>query len=260
MHVCEEFRECITEQLLDRQDLQNDAEIQRELLVCNECLDFYSESREMVEALSSVHFEISEYQWDAMADRLRVKLAEDYASRHHSAWRSWFRIYVPAMVAAAAILLIGVGVSRLARPPIANTLHVASTAQPTTVIMGNPALDPVTVEYLQQSELLLRSVMNLQPDSPEDVEEAKQVATRQLVALDQRKQAASGFQPVVKVMDKYETILRDIRNLNQHSVADDIADLKNRIEKNGLIADMKAVQPKFRMSLSETDLARDQKE
>jgi hypothetical protein len=259
MHVCEEFRERITEQLLDRQDLQKNIEIQRELMVCNGCSDFYTESRDMVDALSNVHFEITEYEWDMMADRLRVKIAEDYVSRRHLAWRSWFRVYVPAMAAAAAILLIGIGVSRMAKPPIAETQR-ASVPPPATVIMGNPALDPVTVEYLQQSELLLRNVMNLQPNSPEDVEEAKEAATRQLVALDQRKQAASGFQPVVKVMDKYETILRDIRNLNQHSVADDISDIRNRIEKNGLIADMKAVQPKFSVSLSETDFARDQKE
>jgi hypothetical protein len=79
-----------------------------------------------------------------------------------------------------------------------------------------------------------------------------------LIGLDQRREAAAGITPVVNVMDKYETILRDIRHLNQHSMAADIEDIKNRIEKNGLIANMKAVQPK--LTTADTDLGRDQQE
>ena len=44
-------------------------------------------------------------------------------------------------------------------------------------------------------------------------------------------------------MDTYETVLRDIRNLDEHSVAEDIPDIQRRIQKNGLIANMKAYQP-----------------
>ena len=63
---------------------------------------------------------------------------------------------------------------------------------------------------------------------------------------------------MVTVMDKYEAILRDIRQLNQHSMSADIEDIQNRIEKNGLIANMKAVQPK--LTVAETDFGRDQQE
>src|SRR6476646_2020068 len=118
MHVCEEFREKITEQLLDRVDLQSNVEVQRELLVCNPCADFYSESREMVEALSSVGMEISEYQWESMADRLHAKIVADHAVRQQSSWRSWFRVYVPALAGAAAMVLMVVGLLRLGTPTV----------------------------------------------------------------------------------------------------------------------------------------------
>jgi len=256
MHVCDEFREKITEQLLDREDLQANAGVQRELLLCNSCADFYSESREMVEALSSVDLAIGEYHWDAMANRLHERIVEDHARRQQSGWRTWFRIYTPALAGAAAMVLVIVGLLRVGNQPVQPALQ--SAVQPTAVVIGNPSLDPVTAEYLEQSELLLRSVMKLQASSIDDVKEAKETANRQLIGLDQRREAAAGITPVVNVMDKYETILRDIRHLNQHSMAADIEDIQNRIEKNGLIADMKAVQPK--LTTADTDLGRDQQE
>ncbi len=105
-------------------------------------------------------------------------------------------------------------------------------------------LDPVTVQFLEQSELLLRSVMKLQPAAVDDLKDARETAGRQLVALDQRKEAASEIPPVVNVMGKYELILREIRNLKGQAAAEDITDIQNRIEKNGWIANIQAFQPK----------------
>jgi hypothetical protein len=119
----------------------------------------------------------------------------------------------------------------------------------------NVLLDPVTVDFLEQSELLLRNVMNLRPGSTDDVQEARHKASLQLVALNQRKEAAAVVPPVVNLMDKYELILRDVRNINQQTVAEDISDIKTRIQKNRLIASMKALQPKS--SEIEADLDHD---
>src|SRR5262249_26291720 len=109
MHVCEEFRERITEKLLDRSELDTDRDVQRELLVCNSCADFYAESKEMIEAFASVHFDVSDSHLDLMADRLRVKIHEDSERRQRQNWRSWFMPYVPAFAGALALLLVTVG-------------------------------------------------------------------------------------------------------------------------------------------------------
>jgi hypothetical protein len=45
-------------------------------------------------------------------------------------------------------------------------------------------------------------------------------------------------------METYETVLRDLRNVDERSVDEDISDIQKRIQKNGLIANMKAFQPR----------------
>jgi hypothetical protein len=243
MHVCDEFRERITERILDHIDLDHDVETQREMLVCSDCADFYAESREVVDALAAVHFDIAETQWELMADRMRVRIQEDYASRHRPAWTRWF--YVPAFAAALVLLLVVAMVHQKSTSPesggVAGTAGVVSALP---IPINDPSVDPVTAEYLEESELLLRSVMKLKPSAVEDVAEARRIADRQLVALDQRKQAVSEVKPLVTVMNKYETVLRDIRNLDRRPHADDISDIKTRIEKNGLISNMTAFQPR----------------
>src|SRR5438552_16227852 len=114
----------------------------------------------MIDALAGVDYEIHEHQWDAMANRLRMKIVEDYESRRYSSWRSWFRIYTPALAGAAALLLVTFGIYRLTPRTVPAPPSTISLAQPAVVV--NPSLDPVTVEFLEQSELLLRSVMKLQ--------------------------------------------------------------------------------------------------
>jgi hypothetical protein len=242
MHVCDEFRERITERIIDGVDLKSDPATQRELLLCNDCADFYSESREMLDAISGVDFEIPEMQWDDMADRMRSRIYQENAQTRQPAWRRWF--YVPAFAAVAALLLVTITLSR--RPQSA-----APTIGPVGVVIPvnndisiDPSVDPITAEYLQQSELLLRSVMKLKPNSVEDLEDARRIALHQLVALDQRKEAVSEVKPLVTVMNKYETVLRDIRNLDARPHADDITDIKNRIEKNDLISNLTAFQSK----------------
>jgi len=77
-----------------------------------------------------------------------------------------------------------------------------------------------------------------------DLADARTRAEHQLIELRQRKEAAFQFPPVEGVLDDYEGILRDINNLEQPS-AQDIAEIQHRIERNGLIAAMKAYQPRI---------------
>ena len=254
MHVCEDFREKITEQIIDRRDLENDAVVQRELLICNSCADFYAESRDLIEAMSTVRFDVADVQWEAMADRMRVKILEAHAAQARSSWLERFGIsrwsvrpYVPALAGLAAMILIVVGVSRMTTSLINEAPNVPTPAVVShTQVIGdpNPTLDPVTVEFLEQSELLLRTVMNLPANSADDLHDAQKAASRQLIALDQRKEAAAEIAPAVKIMDKYELILRDLKNIDKATAAEDLTDIRKRIEKNGLIAGFKALQPK----------------
>jgi hypothetical protein len=246
MHQCEEFRERITEHIIDREDLSASPEFQRDLLLCSSCSDFYAESREMIEAISSVEFEISEARWDAMSDRLRTRIEMEHPvatvaaiqDRRNTRVRR-APLHWGEFAAVAALLLITIGLYRIAIPQ----LPIPSVPTEYAYVDHGLPLDPVTVDFLEDSELLLRHVMKIEPDDVEDLADAKKTASAQLVAIDQRKEAAAVVPPVLSVMETYEAVLRDIRNLDDQSPADDITDIQNRIQNNALIANMKAFQP-----------------
>ena len=77
----------------------------------------------------------------------------------------------------------------------------------------------------------------------EDLAEAQQISDSQILAIEPRKEAVVDFPPVLMVFEEYENILRDIRNLPEEAAEEDVTDIQDRIERNGLVARMKAYQP-----------------
>jgi hypothetical protein len=238
MHNCEEFRERISEHIIDGQDLTNDPRYKPELLICTECCEFYMESCEAMNALSSVDTHVDAYVGAGFspAFKYKQKLYIMEFERERKA-RSYRRV-LQWSGAAAALLLVTAGLSRLPAPvPDATVPEAFRLEQPLP-------LDPGTVDFLQQSELLLRNVVKMAPNDAQDLANVKRIAGEQLLAIDQRKDAAAQMPPVLNVMDTYETVLRDIRNVDEKSAPDDVPDIQNRIQRDGLIANIKAFQPR----------------
>ncbi|PYS54284.1 MAG: hypothetical protein DMG13_08890 [Acidobacteria bacterium] len=244
MHDCEEFRERITGQIIDREDLTEHLDVQRELLICRNCADFYAESREMIEAISSVDFALPEGEWSAMTHRLRLRILSSRQEQHISHQRVYrsFRVHLPMAAGLAALMVLTVALYRLVAP-LSQQPETGSSSSLYLYVDRALPLDPVTVDFLEESELLLRNVMKLAPKDTEDLVDAKKIALGQLVGIEQRKDAAADVLPVLNVMETYETILRDLRNLDEQAPAEDISGIQNRIKKNALIANMKALQP-----------------
>jgi len=268
MHNCEEFRERITELIIDREEVARKAEFQSELLTCSSCSEFYVQSRELIEALDGIDLTMSDKQWNGIEQRLHARILNVGAnldanvdagfSRSRAAraafWplrrlnpaataTSMMQSIVP-LLATAALLLITIGLGRLPSPIVGLQQTAAPPAQAVYVEQSVP-LDPVTVGFLEESELLLRNVMKMAPSDVEDLADAKKAASEQLAGLDQRKEAAAEVPPVVGMMETYETILRDLRNVDIRSADEDIGDIQKRIQQNGLIANMKAFQPRI---------------
>ena len=252
MHNCEEFRERITEHIIDRENVAAMAEFHRELSTCASCSEFCAESQELMEALSEIDLSISESQWNGIQQRLNahiltadvvVGVLPDVTVAAPRAKARDYMFSTPFFAAVAALLLITIGLGRIAAPPVAQT--IPALASETVYVEHAVPLDPVTVDFLEQSELLLRNVMKIEPADKEDIEDAKQVASEHLAELPQRRQAAAEVPPVVDVMQTYETVLRDIRNVDERSPKEDIGDIQRRIRSNGLIATMKTFQPRM---------------
>jgi hypothetical protein len=102
-------------------------------------------------------------------------------------------------------------------------------------------LDARVVDYMGQSELFLREFTKLEPSQSEDIEDSRTRARRDLAQLTAQRAAAGDFAPVRITLDEYESVLRDIKNLDS---PEDIADIQSRIRRNGLIANFKAYQPR----------------
>jgi hypothetical protein len=254
MHNCEEFRERITELIIDREDVAKKAEFQSELLMCSSCSEFYVQSRELIEALDGIDLTIADRQWNGIEQRLHARILNVGAglsrptrrlktapTSAHTAVPTL--AYTAPFLLAAALLVITIGLGRLPSPTVSVQQTTPAATQAVYVEHSVP-LDPVTVDFLEESELLLRNVMKMVPSDVEDIADAKKAASEQLAELGQRKQAAAEVPPVVGMMETYETILRDLRNVDVRSADEDIDDIQKRIQRNALIANMKAFQPR----------------
>jgi len=255
MHNCEEFRERITEHIIDREDISAKPEFKRELLICSGCSEFYSESREMMDALAEVDLTVSESQWWGIERRLQQTLrhaqpeaplrsrVSPFFEVQKSLQRATTRFF-PVVATIAALLIITAGLGRLAKPTDPQRATPGNQSRSAVYVEHSVPLDPVTVDFLEESELLLRNVMKIAAADIDDLADAKKTADQQLAQLGQRKEAAADVPPVVHVMETYETVLRDLRNIDEQNADEDISDIQKRIQTNGLIASMKAFQPR----------------
>jgi hypothetical protein len=226
MHNCDEFRERISETRLASTD---------ELLICADCSEFYEQAQEMFRALNTLDVDVSPSEWNRIEQRLHMRIMAAQPQRRFPRIPRF-----ASAAAAAALLVISAG---LYRPQQSATDPIDSEPAPAFYVDHVVPLDPGTVDFLQDSELLLRNVMNIEPQDSADFEDVRKAASEQLGQLALRKEAAADAPPVVGLFDTYETILRDLRNVDRRSVDEDIGDIQQRIRQNGLIASMKAFQP-----------------
>jgi hypothetical protein len=228
MHNCDEFRERISETRLASTD---------ELLICEDCSEFYEQAQEMFRALNTVDVRVSPSEWNRIEQRLHLRIMAERSRRRIPRVP---RFAGATAAAAAALLVFTLGFYRLQQPALDSP---DSTPAPAFYVDHVVPLDPGTVDFLQDSELLLRNVMNIEPQDSSNLEDVRKAASEQLGQLAQRKEAAADAPPVVGIFDTYETILRDLRNVDRRNVDEDLGDIQQRIRQNGLIASMKAFQP-----------------
>jgi hypothetical protein len=203
---------------------------------CDECRLFCEDASAIVAALRSTSPvpEASAPYWDWFGTRLRTRLVEEnLAADLRAARYRWFAAFATA-ASVAVVLTWG----SLSIPTPSKDSALAGVAVETDHIQG---LDRGVVDFLAQSELLVRDFTKIDPSYKEDVADARERASRSLISLGQQKRAAADFDPVRITLDEYESVLREIKNLNS---PEDIADIQMRIRRNGLIANLKAYQPR----------------
>lgn len=208
---------------------------------CEDCSRFCDDAGAVFKVLGTVSHDVPDHPeryWSDLDASLRTRLMEENIEKRlfASSWK-W-----TASFATAAAIVFGMswGTAQLLRS-FTDPLGGKQTGRIEVVDDHIDGLDGRVVEYLGASELFLREFTKLEPSYIEDIEDSRIRASRDLAELTVQKSAAGDFAPVRIALDEYESVLRDIKNLES---AEDIADIQNRIKRNGLIANFKAYQPR----------------
>jgi hypothetical protein len=223
MHDCQRYREDWV------------AGIAEKAADCEECRSFCAEAQAILQAADGSAQpmpELSEEYWNGLEYRLRERLIQENASKVRLYWK-WGSL---TAAAAAAVVVVTWGGFRAVRP-------IVDVAESERIEYFNDhiqGLDPMVVMFLEQSEMFLRSFTKIEPSDVEDLADAYDRANQGLEEITEQKAMAGDFVPVRITLDEYESVLREIRNLDS---ADDLEDIKSRIRRNGLIANLKAYQP-----------------
>jgi hypothetical protein len=225
MHDCQRFREDWT------------AEPTEAVADCAECRAFCEEANTILQATAAPvqqAGELSDAYWNGFDARLRHKLVLENSSRISAARWRW------TLAAAAAVLALAVSWGTLR-----NSQFVSEQPKQERVEFNDDhiqGLDPMVVTFLGQSEMFLRSFTKIEPLDVEDLADARAQARQQLMETARQRKMAANFAPVRITLDEYEGVLRDIKNLDS---SEDLTDIQKRIKRNGLIANLKAYQPRM---------------
>jgi hypothetical protein len=250
MHDCQRFREellCLIEQARPG-DLCPE---------CSDCRQYASEAAALFVHLENLRLDVPNLPpdyWTGFNSRLKRALIEEASACRQ--FSDYWGGTLGAVLACAAALIIAVSAIawRATQTIAAQDVIASQVAQPPAQVRvvddHLDGLDEEVVRFLGQSEMFLRNFTKITPTNIEDIEDARSRAVQQLAGLGDRREAAQDFVPVRIVLDEYETVLRDIENLEPNaSIADDIADIQGRIQQNGLIAGLKTYQPRIEMLL-----------
>jgi len=227
MHDCQKFREEWIAECSAREETG-----------CDDCRLFCEDANAILAALraSSPVPDVSAPYWAWFGTRLRTMLVEESAAADLRAARyRWIAAFATAASVAVALTW---GSLRIPTPNEHGDSALAGIVVETDHIEG---LDRGVVDFLAQSELLVRDFTKIGPSDKEDIADARERASRSLTSLRHQKSAAANFDPVRITLDEYESVLREIKNLE---APEDIPDIQMRIRRNGLIANLKAYQPR----------------
>jgi hypothetical protein len=234
MHDCQRFREdWIAGEAEDFGD-------------CGECRSFCEEARLILQATDGAAQPmpgLSEYHWNRFDGRLRENLLHQNTARRMRVYWKWGG--AAASAAATVAMVVSWGGHRTSQP-------IAAQAKEEHIQLNSDhiqGLNPTVVNFLGQSEMFLRSFTKIEPSDVEDLAEARDRAKHDLIETGEQRALAADFAPVRIALDEYEGVLRDIKNLDS---PEDLADVQTRIQRNGLITNMMAYQPRLSLiSLSQ---------
>jgi hypothetical protein len=243
MSDCEKFEDRFVDALYGELDASIQQPLDEHLKQCSKCREQYTSLQKTLHIMDGrEHPELSDEYWHQYDQKLQKRIAD--AKPQNVRWHSFGKIPGWALKAAAAFILVGVGVligryymTPTTQPQISHIRPVPST----TTTVQRVSMDPETKRFLERSQVLLIGVVNLEPDAegnyPTDLSAQKKVS-RDLI------QEASVIKTKLKGPDKrrlnelvsdLELIMLQIANLEAENDQPEIEMVKSGVDRKGVL-------------------------
>jgi len=242
MSDCEKFEDRFVDALYGELDPSIQQPLDEHLKQCSRCKELFASMQKTLHIMDDrQHPELPDEYWNQYDQKLQKRLTD--AKPQNVRWHTFGKIPGWALKAAAAFILIGVGV-------LIGRYYMTPTTQPqissnrpalSTTAVQRVSMDPETKRFLERSQVLLIGVVNLEPDAdgnyPADLSAQKKVS-RDLI------QEASVIKTKLKGPDKrrlnelvsdLELIMLQIANLEAENDQPEIEMVKSGVDRKGVL-------------------------
>lgn len=155
--------------------------------------------------------------------------------RRHSKWHSWFVFSSARLTLASAVIILVAGAffaGRMTREPAANSGDVASAEQ-----LREQVLLADLGEHLDRSQMMLVDLVSGGDDGTVDMSAGRERAEELVTANRLYRQTAeeTGEARVTELLDELERLLVDLATSPDKLSAQDMENVRKRIDANGLL-------------------------
>lgn len=241
MSDCEKFEDRFVDALYGELDPSIQQPLDEHLKQCSRCKELFASMQNTLHIMDGrEHPELPNEYWNQYDQKLQKRIAD--AKPQNVRWHSFGKIPGWALKAAAAFILVGVGVligryymTPTTQPQISNNRNVPATT------VQRVSMDPETKRFLERSQVLLIGVVNLEPDADGNYStdlSAQKKVSRDLI------QEASVIKTKLKGPDKrrltelvsdLELILLQIANLEAEHDQPEIEMVKSGVDRKGVL-------------------------
>jgi Putative zinc-finger len=241
MSDCQKFEDRFVDALYGELDPSNQQSLNEHLKQCSRCRDLFASLQKTLQIMDDrEHPELPDEYWKQYDSSLQKRIAD--AKPENVQWHTFGRIPGWALKAAAAFILVGIGV-------LIGRYYMSPTTQPQisevhrTVFppVQRASMDPETKRFLERSQVLLIGIVNMEPEAdgsyPADLTTQKKMS-RDLI------QEASVIKTKLKGPDKrrlnelvsdLELIMLQIANLEAENDQPEIEMVKSGVDRKGVL-------------------------
>ena len=239
MSDCQKFEDRFVDALYGELDPSNQQAVDEHLKECSRCSELFASMQKTLNIMDSrEHPELPEEYWNQYDQSLQKRMAD--AKPQNVRWHSFGKIPGWALKAAAAFILVGVGVL-IGRYYTAPEQKIAQPLPRIVTPVQRASMDPETKRFLDRSQVLIIGIVNMEPEEdgsyPADLTAQKKVS-RDLI------HEASVIKTNLKGPDKrrlnelvsdLELIMLQIANLETEHDQPEIEMVKSGVDRKGVL-------------------------